>query len=241
MSIICFCGEAHADLLRNTWLLGRNSREITVLTVLDELLETLRNSICELVLLHLARPDVPELVRRVTTARPDVPVILLTPGSEELWQKFLRNDSPPEAGNWGDPAEAEHEDTGPRGTEPIHHLDLRRALAYMEDNIFDPSLSLDMVAAQVPVSRFHFSRVFKKHMGISFRDYVIRMRMEAAKEMLAARKSVTEVCFAVGYNDLTNFGRIFRKVTGRTPSMYRTLASANRAPRGKSSAAAVGE
>lgn len=121
----------------------------------------------------------------------------------------------------------------PREEEACDNFFRERVIACIQERIFDPNLKLEQVAARMRVSRFHFCRLFKKYMGESFREYVTRLRVEAATaRLLSGGCSVTEVCFAVGYNDLTHFGRVFRKITGCTPSSIRERAIRGDPPAG---------
>jgi AraC family transcriptional regulator len=72
------------------------------------------------------------------------------------------------------------------------------------------------------MSKHHFCRVFKRHLGISPLQFFIRMRVERAKELLKNRAlSVSMVALEVGFNDISNFIKHFKKVTGITPSAFR--------------------
>lgn len=98
---------------------------------------------------------------------------------------------------------------------------LYKSLVFIEENIHENDLSLEKVASNVYISRCHYSRMFKTFFGTGFKDYVISKRIQKAKQMLQKGVTVTEVCYAVGYGDLTHFGRMFKKVVGINPSIYR--------------------
>lgn len=84
-------------------------------------------------------------------------------------------------------------------------------------------LSLGKVAAAVNTSRFNFCKAFKKATGLNYTDYVSRVRVEQAKEMLLNPNArVSEVAFAVGFQSLTHFNRVFKRVVGQSPSEYRS-------------------
>lgn len=99
-----------------------------------------------------------------------------------------------------------------------------KSLVYIEENMYQNDLTLDKVASNIYISRCHFSRIFKSHLGQGFKEYVINKRIQKAKIMLQEGNSVTEVCYSVGYGDLTHFGRIFKKIVGINPSLYRKKA-----------------
>ncbi|GIQ71461.1 helix-turn-helix domain-containing protein [Xylanibacillus composti] len=100
-------------------------------------------------------------------------------------------------------------------------VDWQKSLQYIRDNLDNNELSLEDVARQNYVSKWHFSKVFKKKFGITFRDYLIEERIALAKKLLLTNESVTSVCYEVGYGDLTHFGRIFQKRVGMPPSRYK--------------------
>jgi AraC-like DNA-binding protein len=98
---------------------------------------------------------------------------------------------------------------------------IRRAVKLIEQNYMQP-LTLPAVAKEIGVSPFHFSRVFRTKTGTSFKAYLNQVRIEAAKRLMREQEvNVTETCFAVGFNDLSYFSRVFRKMEGINPSAYR--------------------
>ncbi len=99
----------------------------------------------------------------------------------------------------------------------------QRAIPFMEAHL-DWHLSLEQVARQAGMSKFHFCRYFKKSTGLSFREFLVRRRVARALELLLNRKrSVSQVSLEVGFKDLGHFSRAFRKLTGQPPSRYRRL------------------
>lgn len=83
-------------------------------------------------------------------------------------------------------------------------------------------LSLATVAKTVHMSTFYFCKQFKKATGVSFTNYLGRTRIEKAKEMLLNQHArVSEVAFECGFQSLTHFNRIFRKIVGKSPTTYR--------------------
>lgn len=83
------------------------------------------------------------------------------------------------------------------------------------------------VAKSCGLSAFQLSRLFSKLTGSTFQDYLLRRRITEAQRLLAnPRVSVTDVCFSVGFRDLSYFTRTFQKHVGHTPTAYRrTLAA----------------
>ncbi|HKJ44745.1 MAG TPA: helix-turn-helix domain-containing protein [Balneolales bacterium] len=98
---------------------------------------------------------------------------------------------------------------------------IKKAKRYIQDNI-DHDLSLGDVASSVNWSAYYFSRMFKKATGINFVDYLSRVRIEQAKRMLLnPHLNVSEIAYEVGFQSITHFNRVFRKLTGESPSDYR--------------------
>jgi two-component system response regulator YesN len=98
---------------------------------------------------------------------------------------------------------------------------LAQALSYVESN-YAEKIQLATVARICNLSPFQFSRNFKKENGLTFRDFVIKLRIDrAAKLMRESDASVTEAAFVVGFNDLSYFARMFRRQLGVSPSHYR--------------------
>ena len=98
---------------------------------------------------------------------------------------------------------------------------IRKSLLYIEKNYME-RLTLYEVARESGMSKYHFSRVFKVETGRSFSGYLNRKRIEVAKSLMEYQDmNITEACFAVGFNDLSYFSRVFRKLEGITPSSYR--------------------
>ncbi|MDR0938225.1 MAG: AraC family transcriptional regulator [Mediterranea sp.] len=94
---------------------------------------------------------------------------------------------------------------------------------YIERNYESP-IKLGDVAAMVNMSESAFSHFFKKKTRYTFIDYIINLRIAKACQMLAeTTHSIAEICFQCGFNNLSNFIRIFKKKKGSTPSEYRTM------------------
>ncbi|MES9907955.1 MAG: AraC family transcriptional regulator [Candidatus Thiodiazotropha sp.] len=92
---------------------------------------------------------------------------------------------------------------------------------YIADNYLE-KFSLNDVANTSCMSPFHFSRVFKENYGETPNEYLIRLRIEKAKQMLITENySVSEVCERVGYTSLGSFSSLFLKHVGVSPTSYR--------------------
>lgn len=85
-------------------------------------------------------------------------------------------------------------------------------------------LTLGEVAQLAHMSEGAFSRFFSQHTGRSFTDYLIDVRIGMVARMLIdTNKTVAEICYACGYNNISNFNRIFKKKKGRTPHEFREM------------------
>jgi AraC-like DNA-binding protein len=83
-------------------------------------------------------------------------------------------------------------------------------------------LSLEQVAKSVHTSKFYFCKMFKKATGINFTDYLSRVRTERAKNLLLnPNLRVSEIAYEVGFQSLTHFNRVFKRILGRSPTDYR--------------------
>ena len=83
-------------------------------------------------------------------------------------------------------------------------------------------LSLSTVARAVHMSTFYFCKQFKKATGLRFTDYLARLRVEKAKELLLNPQSrVSEVAFDAGFQSITHFNRVFKAHVGHSPTEYR--------------------
>jgi AraC-like DNA-binding protein/ligand-binding sensor protein len=96
-----------------------------------------------------------------------------------------------------------------------------RAKAYIREHL-DEDITLTDVARAACTSTFYICKLFKRHTGVNFTEYVSRLRTERAKEMLAnPNLRVSEIAFEVGFQSLTHFNRVFRGIVGEAPTTYR--------------------
>lgn len=100
---------------------------------------------------------------------------------------------------------------------------IRMAKKYINDN-YNQSLTLEMVSKEIGFNPTYFSTVFKKETGMNFSDYLKKIRVENAKEMLLnTEKLIEDISFEVGYADIKYFSRLFKKMMGVTPTEFRKL------------------
>jgi len=94
-------------------------------------------------------------------------------------------------------------------------------IAFIEANLWSP-LELALLAEKARLSKFHFCRFFKRHVGMNPMKFVASLRIERAKELLKEDGlTVSSVANEVGFKDISNFIRQFKKATGVTPRTYR--------------------
>ena len=102
--------------------------------------------------------------------------------------------------------------------------DSRRVLKvknYIAKN-YTEEIRLNTLADIAGMSPSAFSRFFKSHTGRNLSDYIIEQRLGYASRMLVdTSNSIAEICYACGFNNLSNFNRIFKKKKGCSPSEFR--------------------
>lgn len=107
---------------------------------------------------------------------------------------------------------------------------VNKALAYINDNLTEDFAETDL-AQTAGMTPSAFSRSFRRHTGMGVVEYVNRLRINLACQMLMTEDglSVTDICYAVGFNNLSNFNRQFLRRKGMPPSRFRALLEENRA------------
>lgn len=99
-------------------------------------------------------------------------------------------------------------------------VQLLPALYYVKQN-FRLKIRNEVVSGLCDLSPFRFSRSFRENYGITFQDYVIRYRiLEACRLLEDPQAHVTDVAYAVGFNDASYFSRTFRRYVGTSPSIF---------------------
>jgi two-component system response regulator YesN len=100
---------------------------------------------------------------------------------------------------------------------------LERAREFIQANITS-DIALETVAEHVHLNPSYLSRAFKQEFGENFVDYLIKCRVNKAKELLKKDVcKVNEVCKLTGFNDIKHFYKVFKKYTGFTPTEYRDI------------------
>ncbi|OZV68163.1 helix-turn-helix domain-containing protein [Winogradskyella aurantia] len=87
-------------------------------------------------------------------------------------------------------------------------------------NNFEKDLKLDFLSQKRFMSKYHLQRLFKRYYGLTPRQYLTDKRLEKSKENLKNGMSVTETCFAVGFESLGSFSTLFKSKTGKSPKEF---------------------
>ncbi|SEI53367.1 transcriptional regulator, AraC family [Dyadobacter koreensis] len=91
---------------------------------------------------------------------------------------------------------------------------------YVETH-FDQNPDVNFIAEQVNLSTAAFCRYFKKNTKMTFTDFVNQYRINQAKNYLLQDKTISETCFAVGFESLSYFNKLFKKIEGENPSEFK--------------------
>ncbi len=98
---------------------------------------------------------------------------------------------------------------------------ITKAKQYIEEHHTE-DLSLGQVAQAVHTSLFYFCKLFRKSTGVNFTEYVSRVRIEKAKNLLLnPNLRISEIAYEVGFQSLTHFNRVFKKAVGESPTEFR--------------------
>lgn len=89
------------------------------------------------------------------------------------------------------------------------------------DTQYSEKLSLDTICMEASMSKFHFVRLFKNIYGVTPLQYLIDVRIAAAKGLIASGISMTDACWKVGFDSISSFMVLFKERTGRSSSLYR--------------------
>ena len=106
---------------------------------------------------------------------------------------------------------------------------VNRAIAYLRENLTEPLTERDL-AAITGQSTSAFSRSFRRHTGTTLIRYMNQLRIDLACQMLLTDPDVrvTDICYEVGFSNLSNFNRHFLKLKGVSPSRFRACFAENR-------------
>ena len=110
-------------------------------------------------------------------------------------------------------------------SDDVHRKNSRKQLMidsvylYIKNNIND-NLSLSQLESVFNVSHEHLSRKFKKEIGMTLHEYIIKTRIDLSKKYLLEDKSIREICELAGFGSYNHFFKTFKKYVGLTPSEF---------------------
>ncbi len=102
-----------------------------------------------------------------------------------------------------------------------------QAKLFIDDN-YSENIDLENIADEAFFSKFHFTRLFKKIYGKTPHQYLIAVRIEKAMQLLRANVPVSEVCYAVGFESLSSFSGLFKRIAGLPINIFVTPATNQR-------------
>ncbi|MDE2146585.1 MAG: AraC family transcriptional regulator [Burkholderiales bacterium] len=105
---------------------------------------------------------------------------------------------------------------------------INEALAYISSNLTEPFSEKDLAAIS-RLSPSRFSRIFRRHTGMALSQYVNRLRINLASQLLMSEAGmcITDICFAAGFKNISNFNRQFLRQKGMSPTQFRALLAEN--------------
>lgn len=96
---------------------------------------------------------------------------------------------------------------------------IQSVMNYIDTNLLK-ELTLDHIAKELSVDKFHLSRTFKHQTGGTVYRYILLKRVAQAKQLLSTGHSVSDACHLSGFNDYANFIRTFKNITNISPGQY---------------------
>ena len=107
------------------------------------------------------------------------------------------------------------------------YLAITPALSFLDGN-YQKKISENTLASLCGMNPFRFSRCFKKETGVTFQEYLVRLRIREALRLLDnPNASITDIAFMVGFNDTSYFSRTFKKYMNHSPSEFRSMQQDN--------------
>lgn len=97
---------------------------------------------------------------------------------------------------------------------------VKEAVAYMNEH-YNEELTLGFISSLVNMTPQHFCKIFKESTKVTYIDYLKKIRVEHAKELLIQGKmTISQISDRVGYRDPNYFGSLFKKTVGKSPSQF---------------------
>ena len=197
----------------------------------DKAKEFFSHNPVDLVLLDHPEPQsCIEILRFFKSIKPSIPVLIMTAqGSEDFAVKVFRNGArdylqkPLGMGELADRIKAVLRiiEAGQKNDLKTRIKGLHRGVEYIQESYNTP-MKLPLVAQEAGMSVSSFGRNFKKQMGMTFTDYLNRLRISRAATMLMKDElSMSDIAFACGYNNQFHFTRMFKRIMRTSPTLYR--------------------
>jgi len=199
----------------------------------SDALDALREREYDLVILPCPKlmRDVLEVVKTLKAHYPRVPVMILAgeASGDLVLEALLCGAEDCLVGNVGEDVLREKiigilEVT--RNSDNFSYAGIRRAVAFIHRE-YARRLPLDEMAKVAHMSRRHFSRIFRKVMGVSPSEYVNKIRIDQAKRRLRQSRSIAEVALEAGFQNVSYFYRMFKRFEEISPGVYRRKAKNN--------------
>ncbi len=114
-----------------------------------------------------------------------------------------------------------YEQNTPKDKKPENFL-YQNLIFYIEDHL-DKELSLDLLAKEFFVSKYHIAHVFKDHLGMSIHQYITKKRLALCREAILGEMSITQAYQTFGFGDYSSFYRAFKKEYGISPRDFKDM------------------
>ncbi|RMF24380.1 MAG: AraC family transcriptional regulator [Deltaproteobacteria bacterium] len=177
---------------------------------------------CEVLALFYFDPQSVEAARLIgpPSSRMQRGLTIVEPPQDAIWRSMLLDclSGPPDAQKAVRAWRAVLDDLGaePHATEQLDPR-VTQALEILAE-LSDPRISTADLASRVGLSPSRFSHVFREHVGLPLRRYLVWRRLQDAVLLLAEQRTLTEVAHAAGFADSAHFSRAFRRMFGVPPS-----------------------
>jgi YesN/AraC family two-component response regulator len=109
-----------------------------------------------------------------------------------------------------------------------HHMIVKEVMDFINGNYKEP-LTLNDIAKGSGINKYSLCRIFKKIKGVTCFDYLNNVRVKEAEKILQneGRGFITNIAFEVGFNNLSHFERVFKKIVGQSPVKYKKMYNIN--------------